>query len=317
MTTENSDGSGPPLDDAEDQPARRPRAKRNRVAQREQARRQRAARGPDRTQPDQIQPDRTHQDRPHPEPAAAEAWNRLLRRRFRRAAVAAVVWFLVVAGTFAGISVLTVSADRLLAHGTEVAGTVVGVHTPRGGDGTPTITVDYEVGDVLDEAVVARSSDRAYAQGDRVRVFYDPADPRDMRTADEENLDDGWMGVLVIPLLVAVLACPLMVAFAVCWARRRTAARRDGWEPVTATVVDSSGGYQLLRLDFRGGAHLAARTVAALRGRYSFLRTRPVEGWVSGAGRALVLVLPYGPSGPLPYAIPLRVSRGSRRTAAR
>ncbi|MEV8607817.1 DUF3592 domain-containing protein [Amycolatopsis sp. NPDC051373] len=241
----------------------------------------------------------------------------MLRRRFRRAIVAAVLWFLVLPGSFVGIAVLNSHADRLLEYGAEVTGQVVGVYDPFARRGTPTITVDYPVGDALEQAVVSRDSDRAYVEGDRVRVYYDPADPQDMRTADERNLDDRWMGVFVFPLVVALFAWPWMVTFGVGWARRRKAARRDGWQPATATVVGSSSGYQLLRLDFRGGAMLVVRTVAAVRGRYSFLRGGPVEGHVAGSGRDFVLTLPRGPRTPGPYAIPLRVPRGSRRRAHR
>ncbi|MEW2504841.1 MULTISPECIES: DUF3592 domain-containing protein [unclassified Amycolatopsis] len=239
----------------------------------------------------------------------------MLRHRFRRALLAAVVWFLVIPAAFAGVALLTTDADWLLTHGTEVTGTVTAVDNPHRGNGTPTITVDYEVGDVLDEAVVTRDSARTYAEGDTVRVFYDPADPHDVRTADEQNLSEGWTGVFVVPLLVAVFAFPMTVAYAVVWARRRKIARREGWQPVTATVVDSSGGYQVLRLDFPGGAQLIARTVAAVRGRYSFLRAGPVDAWISGEGRSFALVLPDFST--RPYAIPLHVPRGSRRIAGR
>ncbi|QYN16973.1 DUF3592 domain-containing protein [Amycolatopsis sp. DSM 110486] len=272
---------------AEDQPARRPRAKRHR----HQTRRQRAERGP----------------------ADPTGWDRALRKRFWRAAAAATAWFLIIPVAVTVISLLHNRSTWLLDHGTKVEGRVVAVYTPA--RGAPTVTVDYPVGDVLAQAVINRDSDDDYVENERVQVYYDPADPQRVRTDDEENVTNAGMAFAVIPMLVALLVFPWLIAYTLGWARRRRCARKSGWEPVTAVVFDSSGGYQLLRLDFPDGRRLAARTVAALRGRYSFLRNGPVEAWVSGEGRRFTLAPPHHAKGP--YVIPLRVPRGSRWPAGR
>ncbi|MFI5609803.1 DUF3592 domain-containing protein [Amycolatopsis sp. NPDC051903] len=245
-------------------------------------------------------------------PAAPAEWDRALRRRFWRAVVAATVWFLVIPAAAVGITVLQNSSDWLLQNGSTARGEVVAVRTPVSGHGTPTIIVAYLAGDVYEQQEINRDSGAGYTVGQAVTVYYDPADPERARTDAEQNLSDGRMGVFVVPLVLVLIFLPFAVAYAVGWAGRRRAARRTGWAPVAAQVFDSSGGYHLLRLEFPGGAHLVARTVAAVRGRYSFLRKGPFEAWVAGEGRRLVLVLPSGPRGPTPYAVPLRIPRGSK-----
>ncbi|WIX78544.1 hypothetical protein QRX50_45575 [Amycolatopsis carbonis] len=242
-----------PLLPTEDQPARRPCAKRHRLTQHEQAQRQRATRGP----------------------ADPDAWDRALRQGFWRAAAAATAWFLIIPVAVTVISLLHNRSTWLIDHGTKVEGRVVAVYTPV--RSAPTITVDYPVGDVLAQAVINRDSDDEYVENERVQVYYDPADPQRVRTDDEENVSNVGTAFVVIPVVLALLVFPWLIAYALGWARRRRSARKSGWEPVTAVVFGSSGGYQLLRLDLPGGARLAVRTVAAVRGRYSFLRNGPVE----------------------------------------
>ncbi|QRP44158.1 DUF3592 domain-containing protein [Amycolatopsis sp. FDAARGOS 1241] len=296
LGTSNEEG-GRPERAAEDGepllPAPKPAGRaRKRVHRHELAQRERARRGP----------------------AAPAEWDRTLRRRFWRAVVAATLWFLAIPSATVGITPLLTSSDWLLENGSTARGEVVAVHTPVSGHGTPSITVAFLAGDVYEQQEINRDSGADYTVGQAVRVYYDPADPGHVRTEDEENLSDVWIGFVVVPTLVALMVFPWLAAYAVGWANRRRVARREGWEPVTAQVFDSSGGYHLLRLDFPGGAHLVARTVAAVRGRYSFLRKGPFEAWVAGEGRRLVLVPAHGPRGPAPYAVPLRVPRGAKWT---
>ncbi|WP_326569592.1 DUF3592 domain-containing protein [Amycolatopsis rhabdoformis] len=247
------------------------------------------------------------------DPTDPASWDHLFRRRFWRAAGGSAVWLLVIVAAVTAITLQENSSAWLLDHGTPVAGEVVDVRTPARGE--QTITVDYPVGDVLDQAVIGLDSDRDYTVGERVRVFYDPADPDHVRTADEENLSEVGVGFAVVPMLIALLLLPWSIAYAVGWARRRRAAKRSGWRPVTAVVFDSSGGHQVLRLDFPDGAFLIARTVAAVRGRYSFLRAGAFGAWVAGEGRRRALALWHPAKGA--YVVPLRAPRRARRRTGR
>ncbi|WIX78545.1 DUF3592 domain-containing protein [Amycolatopsis carbonis] len=238
-------------------------------------------------------------------------WDRVLRRQFWRAVGWAVLCLLVVPASALGIAWQGSRADYLLDHGTEVTGKVVAVGTPRDGDGTPTVTVAYTAGGVPEQAQINRDSDRDYEMGEPVSVFYDPDAPTHVRTADEQNVGDGWMAVFSIPLLFVLILVPLMLSVAVAWARRRRLARRTGWRPVRVQAHDPVDRPQVVRFTI-GGRRLVARATA-------LTRVPPAEGnrragaKVAGSGRRFVLVLPNGSRRGGPRAVALKAT-GPRRT---
>ncbi|MEU4673689.1 DUF3592 domain-containing protein [Amycolatopsis sp. NPDC023774] len=241
---------------------------------------------------------------PAPSTAVPGLEDRALRRQFWRAVGLAVLCALVVPASALGIGWQGLRADWLLDHGDEVTGKVVAVDTPRDGDGTPTVTVSYTAAGVPEQAEINRDSDRDYEVGEPVSVFYDPDDPARVRTADEQNVGDGWMAVFSIPLIFVVILLPWTITLAVGWARRRRLAGRTGWRPVRVQAYDPADHAQVVRFSV-GGRRVAARTT-------SLTRVPPAEGnrragaKVAGSGRRFVLVLPNGSRRGGPRVVALR-----------
>ncbi|QYN16970.1 DUF3592 domain-containing protein [Amycolatopsis sp. DSM 110486] len=210
---------------------------------------------------------------------------------------------LVVPASALGIGWQDLRADWLLDHGDEATGKVVAVHTPRDGDGTPTITVSYTAAGVPEQAEINRDSDREYEVGEPISVFYDPADPARVRTEDEQNVGDGWMAVFSVPLIFVAILLPLTITLAVGWARRRRLARRTGWRPVRIQAHDRADHAQVVRFTV-GGRRVVARTTSLTR----VLRegSRRAGARVAGSGLRFVLVLPRGSRRGGPRVVALR-----------
>ncbi|WP_326569588.1 DUF3592 domain-containing protein [Amycolatopsis rhabdoformis] len=138
--------------------------------------------------------------------ADEQAWNRVLRKRSWRSVTATVLWLLVLASAVLGMITADASADTLLVSGMRAVGRVAEVTDPR--RGTPTMTVDYQVGVTPRRAVVNRDSGVAYQVGDLVWVYYDPIDPQRVRTAEERNHSDALKWGLICPALVALVFGP-------------------------------------------------------------------------------------------------------------
>ncbi|MEV6900150.1 DUF3592 domain-containing protein [Amycolatopsis sp. NPDC051372] len=237
------------------------------------------------------------------------AWNRALCKRSWRSITGAVLWLLVLTSAVLGMVALDAAADALLVSGMRVVGHVVGVEDPR--RGTPTITVGYTVGVTPRQAVVNRDSGLAYHVGDLVWLYYDPIDPRHVRTLEERNHSDAWKWGLISPALVALGLCPWCTVYAVRWVRRCRAARRTHWIPATLIAVNPVDAHQRLVLKCRGNGRQGVRTLAMVPGRYAFLqRLEHNQAWVGGEGTATVLMLACGTR---PCPILVRPTSGSVR----
>ncbi|MET7989475.1 DUF3592 domain-containing protein [Amycolatopsis sp. NPDC005232] len=225
--------------------------------------------------------------------------NRAVRSRIRCALGVVALWALVVAASLAGVALLVGRADRLLTGGVKVPARVVVVdNDARGG---PYIVVDYLAPGV--EGGIKLDSGNRYYVGEVLTVYYDPADPSHVRTADEPNGDDAWAGGSIVVVVLELGAFSWAVVYTVVLVRRRRIARRSGWRPVKVTSL-GDGTYVL---NHAGRERTSARIVTLLRGRYEFFAKEPVSAWVAGEGQRLVLVAPRGNG---LYAIPLNRSSG-------
>src|SRR5262249_29846999 len=139
-------------------------------------------------------------------------------------------------------------------------------------------------------AEVTLNSHRQWAVGQSLALFYDPADPDTVRTSDDPNENQLFLGTCSITLFVA-LAGVLVSAVAVGrWWRRYRAARRTGWQAATAVVhaLRRQRPYLVLRLresgEWESKLIISTHTVT-----YSWHGQRH-RIWVAGDRRAMTVL---------------------------
>lgn len=95
-------------------------------------------------------------------------------------------------------AVMVARADRLLASGRRVPGTVVKVRDYTGTSSRDEIVVRYEVEDSTQQATIKLDDEGpGYRVGQQVEVVYDPDDPDRVRTSEEGN-DPSWAVTLFV-----------------------------------------------------------------------------------------------------------------------
>ena len=230
-----------------------------------------------------------------------------LRSLALRALAIALAWVIVLAGAVFGFTVLAQSSERLLATGIQVPGTVLSVDHRR--QGTSTISVEYRVKGEPRSAEIVWDSDRQYAVGQAVTVFYDPADPARVRTPDETNNDQAWVWVFVVGLVGSLFGIPFSVVAAVKWRRRNRAVRGTGWRVASVTVVPDypvrKGRHMPdIHVEYRDGSRIMLRAATSSHGSVP-LKDRPGRrAWVGGTDRDMVVLFPHGRWRTPPYAVP-------------
>jgi hypothetical protein len=218
-------------------------------------------------------------------------------------------WCAVLVGCAFGLNSAESSAARLLAEGTRTPGQVVTVYDPRGGSGSPSMVVRYTAG-VSRTAEIERSSTLHYAPGQSVTVVYDPADPTDVRTTEEENDSQASVGFFAISGILAVFLLPFSAVAAVRWRLRDRAVRRTGWRAAVVTVRPD---YPVRRgrhapdilVRYSDGAEVRLRASTSTHG-VTYLKERAHQpAWIGGTRRHMVVMLPDGRWGKKgPYAVP-------------
>ncbi len=246
------------------------------------------------------------------------AETRRLRGLGVRAAGIALLWVGVLAAATTGLTLVDDAAERLLATGARTAGEVVSVHDTRHGSGASSMQVRYAAGGVSRTAEIVRDTERAYVVGEAVTVVYDRADPAYVRTVEEPNDDQGLLGVLVVPMLLACVAVPWSLVAAAGWWRRYRAVRHTGWRVAEVRVVPDypvRKGRHLPDLHVRYGddSRVVLRAVASTHGATGFQGRRDREAWVGGWGRAMVVLFPDAPLRKRPLAVPARAISPRRR----
>ncbi|MEW2500036.1 DUF3592 domain-containing protein [Amycolatopsis sp. NPDC047767] len=233
--------------------------------------------------------------RPKPDPVTLD---RAVRARLHRAVLAAVAWALVTAATIVGAILLLRWSDRLLVDGVRAPARVDSVmDDPPGRGNSPYFVVDY----AGVRGVIFYHGSTSHHVGEVLTVYYDPADPLHVRTADNPNGDDLWAGGLMILTIVELAPLAWAVAYPVRLAQRRHLAARSGWRAVKVTPF-----YHTLILRPAGREPTTVKIVTALRPHYQFLTaSAPTRGWVGGKNARLVLVVPRGENH---YAIPVRAT---------
>jgi hypothetical protein len=232
-----------------------------------------------------------------------------LRALSRRAVVIALLWCGVLAGCVVGLNALQHAADDLLATGTRTRGQVVEVHTPRSGRGTPSMRVRYRAGDTTRTEEISRDSDRDYASGQEVTVVYDPADPGHVRTLEEKNDNQFFVGLFAVPFLVSLFAVPIALVAARRWGQRYRAVRHTGWRAASVTVVPDypvrKGRHTPdIHVRYRDGSGIALRASMSTHGATILKGRADRLAWIGGWGRDMVVLLPYAPLRKRPYAVP-------------
>jgi len=227
-----------------------------------------------------------------------------LHRIARRAAALVLIWVALVAGGFAGMSLLDEAAAELLATGARVPGVVLSVHVPV--KGTPSMQVRYGTR----TAKIVLDSGHHYHDGEAVTVVVDPADPAHVRTTEEENENPFAFGCSVAVLLVGVAGTPVAAGAAIGWRRRARAVAVSGWRVATVDVVPdrSAGGRKrpppTLRVRYSDGTGSTLRTLPSTHGATALADFTDRLAWVGGWGREMVVLFPNGPRRPGPYAVP-------------
>ncbi|MFD9891842.1 DUF3592 domain-containing protein [Amycolatopsis sp. NPDC059027] len=244
---------------------------------------------------------------------------RRLRALSWRAMAVVLLWIAVLAGAVWGMNAQIDAAERLLATGTRVSGSVLSVHNPR--KGTPTMEVSYLAGGTVRTATIVRDGTDAYVAGQALTVVYDPADPGRVRTLREGNDDQLVLGGLVVSAIAALVAVPWSVVAASGWRRRYRAVRRTGWRAASAVVRP---GYENRRgsrnwtpadihVEFRDGGRLLLGTVFSTHGASWLEGGGSRRVLVGGADQRMVVVFPHGRRRKTPYAVPAYTrSRGKR-----
>lgn len=214
-------------------------------------------------------------------------------------------WFVVLVGCVVGMVRMESSAETLLATGARTAGEVLSVDDPVNGRGASSMRVGYAAGGTSWTAEIVRNSGRSYSPGESVTVVYDPADPGDVRTTEEENDNQALVGFYVVPMLLALPGLPFALVAAVGWRRRHRAVRRTGWRAAEVTVVPGStprsrsGPVVLVR--YRDGSGIRLRQAMSTHG-CGLVREEPA--WVGGTGRDMVVLFPYSRWRRRPNAVP-------------
>ncbi|MBW4718886.1 DUF3592 domain-containing protein [Saccharothrix obliqua] len=142
-------------------------------------------------------------------------------------------------------------AQWLLDHGARTTATVTAVHHPS--RGMPSIEVEFS------RRTVVIHGYEPYSVGDAVEVFYDPADPGRVRTADMANRDPL---TIVGCVLVAVAAGAGLLAQGrrvLGWRRWFRSVADAGWRRAVLSTADVPGAPPSLLVTFPNGAVLKAR----------------------------------------------------------
>jgi hypothetical protein len=235
-----------------------------------------------------------------------------LRTMAWRAAGITALWVAVTVAAIIGLGRLWQSSQRLLDTGTKVTGTVYDSSLTAGGS----IDVSYPVGGVMMTAHIKLSSKRSFAQGAKVEVFYDPAEPTRVRTADDAN-DSPFMGMFFVPLGAALFGFPFAAVATTGWFRRHHAVRRTGWHPASVRAVKFGSSLPTIYVRYTagGGGEITMRSVASTHGAMRLARDKPHLAWIGGEDRAMVVLFPRD-DGKRPYAVPAR-SEGLREVTLR
>lgn len=240
-----------------------------------------------------------------------------LRRIARRAAALVLAWAALFAGGVVGANAADQAAAGLLATGVRTDGLVLSVEDPV--KGTPSMWVRYHSPGASWTEEIVRDSDRVYHVGDTLTVVYDPADPARVRTLGERNENQVLVGFSVMALLVSFVGLPIAVKAAVGWRGRARAAARTGWRIAEASVEPDVFHRRLpeIRVRYRDGTGLVLRCALSFRGPGDLAGQGFRRAWIGGWGRRMVVLFPYGPRKPGPYAMPAyatvpRLSRSPR-----
>ncbi len=209
-----------------------------------------------------------------------------------RAAAFSLLWIALLAALGVGLDVVRQPSEELLATGVRVEGTVERLYENRKGKNR-TITVDYPVGSAPWTAEIRRDSEREYAVGDKVTVFYAPGNPERVRTLEEENISEFRQGLLIVPGLLLLPALPLCLVAAAAWWNRYRSVLKTGWRDATATVKP---GRVLPEIDLNLGRDgiMLLRARPSLRSASRFKGLRNVPVLVGGTEKHIVVVFPRG-----------------------
>lgn len=224
--------------------------------------------------------------------AVSPAWIRGPRNRARRAVLVGFACSLVFAGGAWWIGELDNSADQLLRDGTRAPGYVTGAWT---GKRDSFLTVQYFVGVVAASYTFRQDSDVSYVVGQPVTVFYDPADRTRIRTVEEKNIDSGastGAGFTVVAGLAGITWSGILVAG---WRGRYRRARLTGWREASAVQAArvQPRSRLLLEIRFTDLSRITLRpTASSLYAASQATGGRPVTAFVSGAGRAMTVLVP-------------------------
>ncbi|MGW4393912.1 DUF3592 domain-containing protein [Amycolatopsis nivea] len=218
----------------------------------------------------------------------------------------------VLVGCVVGINRMESSAETLLATGARTAGEVLSVDDPLDRRGASSMRVRYVAGGTSRIAEIVRKSGRNYSPGESVTVVYDPADPDDVRTTEEQNDNQALVGIYLVPMLLALLGLPSAAVAAVGWRRRRREVRRTGWRAAAVTVVPDPAPRKTRGPDilvrYRDGSGICLSQTWSTRG-CAVLKDAPA--WVGGTGRDMVVLFPHGRWRRRPNAMPA-VAQGER-----
>ncbi|MFD0815937.1 DUF3592 domain-containing protein [Amycolatopsis umgeniensis] len=209
-----------------------------------------------------------------------------------RAAAFSLLWITLLVALGFGLGAVRQPSADLLVTGIRVEGTVEMLYENRKGKNR-TITVDYHVGSEPWTAEIRRDSEREYAVGDKVTVFYAPGNPERVRTLEEENISEFRQGLLIVPGFFVFAGIPLCLVAAAAWWNRYRSVLKTGWREATATVKPGRVFPEIaLNLGRDGIMLLRARRSLRSASRFKGLRNVPVL--VGGTGQRMVVVFPRG-----------------------
>lgn len=237
-----------------------------------------------------------------------------LRRTALRATAIAGAWAVLFAGGLATVIAAERAAADLLATGSRVEGEVLSVFDPV--EGTPSIRVRYDLADESwTEEIVVDSGDE-YHVGEPVTVVYDPADPGHVRTTVEANENRVLAGFGVGLLVACFIGLPFAAKAAAGWRRRARAVSRTGWRVATVTVAARVQRSPEVLVRFRDGSGIVLHGALSTHGLGAQVGLVDRRAWIGGWGRQMVVLFPYGPRKPGPYAVPVRAT-GERVSRSR
>ncbi|MFI5587130.1 DUF3592 domain-containing protein [Amycolatopsis sp. NPDC051758] len=237
-----------------------------------------------------------------------------LRRTVFRAAGLALAWAAVFAAGVTGVTLAGAAAEDLLTSGVRVAGEVVFYNDPV--KKAPYFQVRFATPDQVRLERIDCAADCTYHVGDRVTVFYDPADPARVRTQEEAN-PSGASDLSMIPTLAGLVGLPISVVVAAGWLRRLRAVAATGWRSAGVTVLPELGGG---RSEHQPPVYAAYRDGSSVQLRRS-LSTHSLRGlagwenrraWVGGRGRHMVVLIQRDQG---LYAVPVRGVTTRRRVS--